>query len=209
MGEIVQFQVKATDKFGFKRVSGSRKKNRKQEQETMGQLNMFQVGPGKSVRLKPHGSIFEEALALDELEDPQAADRYRDAIQEGENIADAYCNLGILESKLGNTRKSIECFTSSLKSDASHFETHFNLANLYFDESDYAPARVHYELARQIDPSYSNLYFNLGLVQSLDQDFEAGIKSLEKYLEVSDEENLKAQEILEILKTSQAEISSE
>lgn len=207
MGEIVQFQVKATDKFGFKRVSSKGKKNRKQEQETMGQLNMFR--PGKSVRLKPFGSIFEEALALDELEDPQAADRYRDAIQEGENIADSYCNLGILESKQGNSRKSIECFTSSLKSDASHFETHFNLANLYFDRSDYAPARVHYELARQIDPSYSNLYFNLGLVQSLDRDFEAGIKSLEKYLEVSDEENLKAQEILEILRTSQAEITSE
>ena len=62
--------------------------------------------------------------------------------------------------------------------------------------------RVHYELARELDPTYANLYFNLALVQSLEKEFDSAIKSLEKFLKISPEErSLKAEELLEQLKS--------
>lgn len=202
MGNVVQFQVQPADKFGYKRV-GTTKRKLKGNQEDLGQLNMFEAKGGKSVRLLAHGSLFEQALILDKQEDPTAAEYYWKAIEEGGNVADAYCNLGILESKQGRNKKSLECFTTSLKHDATHFETHYNLANLHFDAGDYRPAKVHYELAREIDPTYPNLYFNLGLVLSLDNDLEAAAKALEHYLEISpDEKTGKAHELLESLRTS-------
>ena len=56
---------------------------------------------------------------------------YLKAIESKDSIADAYCNLGILESQDKNYSKAIDCFTLCLKEDPRHFEAHYNLANLY------------------------------------------------------------------------------
>src|SRR6267142_3708492 len=61
------------------------------EAELQGQLNLFRAGVGRVARLL---SPFEEALLLHEQGDPTAADHYLEAISEGDNIAEAHCNLG-------------------------------------------------------------------------------------------------------------------
>ena len=75
-------------------------------------------------------------MLLDEREDRRAADSYRRAIAEGDCPADAYCNLGIIESKAGRMAKAFDCFTKSLEHDPRHFESHYNLGNLYFEEDN-------------------------------------------------------------------------
>jgi tetratricopeptide (TPR) repeat protein len=82
-------------------------------------------------------------------------------------MADAYCNLGIIESKTGRTAKAFDCFTKSLEHDPRHFESHYNLGNLYFEEDNLRLARMHYALAAEINPTFPNLFFNLGLVLAL------------------------------------------
>src|SRR5262245_30259074 len=63
------------------------------EAELQGQLNLFRVEPQRLARLL---TPFEEALLLHEQGDASAAKHYQEAINAGDNVAEAYCNLGIL-----------------------------------------------------------------------------------------------------------------
>ena len=166
-------------------------------------MNLF-LSPGAQIlRLPTDISPFEEALLLDERGDARTEAAYRRAIAEGDSIADAYCNLGILESKAGRTAKAFDCFTKSLEHEPRHFESHYDLGNLYFEAGDLRLARVHYELAAEVEPAFPNLYFNLGLVHALNNDYPAALAALSKYKELApSDEGTKADELVENLKRS-------
>lgn len=202
MGKILQFPTKAPSKFGFQRVKKPKKVDSKRKP---GQLNLFVKPDAQIIALPLSLSPFEEALLLDERDEQKGKAAYLKAISSGDCIADAYCNLGILESKSGDTLKAFDCFTKSLKHDPRHLESHYNLANLYFDSSDLKMARLHYELASEIDSSFPNVYFNLGLVHAINDDFTLASESLDKYKELtSEEEGKKADELLQSIKRSMA-----
>jgi len=103
------------------------------EAEIQGQLNLFRVEGERVARLL---TPFEEALLLHECEDPKADECYAEAISEGDNVAEAYCNLGIINLEQGNVAKALDSFTLSLKSDPRHVEAHYNLGNLYYDAGE-------------------------------------------------------------------------
>ena len=102
---------------------------RQVEAELQGQLNLFRVETPRLARLL---TPFEEALLLHERGDAAAAEHYVEAINEGDNVAEAYCNLGILNLERGQLSSALDNFTLSLKNDPRHVEAHYNLANLYF-----------------------------------------------------------------------------
>ena len=199
MGKLLQFSPKPPAKFDFERV----KKRKKDSPAQRGQMNLF-LSPGAQIlRLPTDISPFEEALLLDERGDARTEAAYRRAIAEGDSIADAYCNLGILESKAGRTAKAFDCFTKSLEHEPRHFESHYDLGNLYFEAGDLRLARVHYELAAEVEPAFPNLYFNLGLVHALNNDYPAALAALSKYKELApSDEGTKADELVENLKRS-------
>ncbi len=86
-----------------------------------------------------------------------------------------------------------------------HSEAHYNLGNLYFEVNDFRLAQIHYEMAGEVDPSFANVYFNLALVQAINNDFGAAVGALGKYQElVSEEEGRIAGELLQNLKKSLA-----
>lgn len=199
MGQIIKFPVQAS-KFGFKRV-----KRRAKDADHPDQLNLFPETPAQILDFSSALSRFEQALMLDERGDLKAAEFYRKAIDEQDCVADAYCNLGIIESQRGNTAKAFDCFTTSLKHDPRHTEAHYNLGNLYCDENDFRLAQVHYEIAREVDPSFANVYFNLALVQAINNDLGAAVSALTRYQElVSKDEARHADELLHNLKRSLA-----
>ncbi len=201
MGKVLQFIVKPPAKFGFVRV----KRRKKTGTGKPGQLNLFSMPGAQVLKLPSNLSPFEEALVLDERGDKRVEEVYWRAIEDGDSIADAYCNLGILESQGGRTPKAFDCFTKSLEHDPRHFESHYNLGNLYFEEGNLRLARMHYELAAEVEPQFSNLYFNLGLVHALNNDYAAALAALNRYKELApDEEGTKADELLENLKRSVA-----
>src|SRR6266545_3829821 len=157
------------------------------EAELQGQMSLFRPVGGKVARLL---TPFEEALLLHEQGDENAAEFYLEAINEGDNIAEAYCNLGIIELDRGKTIGALENFTQSLKHDPRHVEAHYNLANLYYDAGDFPLARLHYEAATQIEPNFSLVYYNLALVYHRLADVAGARVALQKYkdLEPGDEE---------------------
>jgi tetratricopeptide (TPR) repeat protein len=170
------------------------------EAELQGQLNLFRVETGRLARLL---TPFEEALLLHEQGDPKAAEHYVEAINEGDNVAEAYCNLGILNLERGQLSAALDNFTLSLKNDPRHVEAHYNLANLYYDAGDLQLAKLHYEAAAQIESGFSLVYFNLSLVYHKLGDLEAASATLEKYrqLEPEDEDLEVLNQLLKAMKS--------
>src|SRR5919205_244786 len=158
---------------------------RQVEAELQGQLNLFRVETPRLARLL---TPFEEALLLHEQGDPKAAEHYQEAISEGDNVAEAYCNLGIINLERGHISNALDNFTLSLKNDPRHVEAHYNLANLYYDAGDVQLAKLHYEAAAQIEPGFSLVYFNLSLVYHKLGDLSAASTTLEKYLQLEPED---------------------
>ena len=199
MAQILKFPAQAS-KFGYKRV-----RKRAKAADNPDQLHLFLQHTAQILNFGSELSRFEQALMLDERGDPKASELYAKAIAEHDCVADAYCNLGIIESQKGNTTRAFDCFTTSLKYDPRHSEAHYNLGNLYFEVNDLRLAQVHYEMAGEVDPSFANVYFNLALVQAINNDLSAAVSALSKYQElVSEEEARNADELLHNLKKSLA-----
>src|SRR5205807_1472511 len=174
MAQILKFPGQ-TSKLGYKRV-------RKRKQfENPNQLDLFPRAAAQILQFTGGLGCFERALMLDECGDAAAAQLYVRAIEEQDCVADAYCNLGIIESQLGNTIKAFDCFSTSLKHNARHAEAHYNLGNLYFDANDFRLAQLHYEMAAEIEPTFANVYFNLALVRGINEDPEAALAALNAY----------------------------
>jgi tetratricopeptide (TPR) repeat protein len=179
MAKVVKFQAPVPEKFGPQRVR--KKKNAVVEKPA--QLDLF--SGGKVVRLHQL-TFFEEALQLDDRGDrQQAVACYFKAIEAGDSVADAYCNVGILESQQSNYAKAIDCFTRCLQHEPRHYEAHYNLANLYAEVGNFGLAKVHYETAIEIEPSFTNSYFNLGLTLAMSKEFKEAVRVLTQYRQLT------------------------
>lgn len=175
MGKVVKFSGSAPEKFGLQRV----RKKRGIDLEKFGQLNLF--SGGKVVKLHQL-SIFEEALLQDEHNNAVLAkELYLKAVAEGDSVADAYCNLGIIESEQGNSTKAIDYFTQALEANPRHYEAHYNLANLYAEAGDFTLAKFHYRISIEIEPAFPNSYFNLGITLAMSKEFPEALAALMKY----------------------------
>ncbi len=202
MAKVIQLETSVNSSLGYKRA----RKRKSKERETEGQLNLFAQAEANIIQLPSRFTPFEEALWLDEKEDPGAQEAYIKAIILEDCIADANCNLGILETRSGNIIKAFAYFTECLKFEPRHLEAHYNLANLYFEQNDYRVAKLHYEIAADIDPEFSNIYFNLALVYAMNEEFDDALNALIKYKSlVSPDEGKKADSLLTSLKKSLTE----
>ena len=190
MAKVIQFPGSNPEKFGFKPV----RKKKKPEGEKPAQLDLFSGGKVRSLNQL---SVFEEALMLDEQGDSRARAHYLKAIETGDSLADAYCNLGIIESEERNHSKAIDCFTKSLKEDPRHFEAHYNLANLYAEIGNFPLAKIHYQMSINIEPDFPNSYFNLALTLVMNKEVDQAIQALLNYCSlVPQEERVQAEQLI-------------
>ena len=181
MAKIIQLPARRPSKLGFKRA----KKDGNENFES--QLDLFNAAKSEAQIIPIMGMVpsFENALKLDYLGDSRAKNAYLKAIENGDCAADCYCNLGIIESQMGSTAKAIDCFTNALKLEPRHLESHYNLANLYFDECELKLAKLHYEIALEIDPDFANIYFNLGLLHAMNENLTEAVKLLKHFKKIA------------------------
>jgi tetratricopeptide (TPR) repeat protein len=193
MAKVVQFPIPSPEKFGFKPV----RKPKASEPQKKGQLNLF---AGKVVRLNQL-TPFEDGLMHDDQGDiAKARESYQKAIQMNDARADAYCNLGIIESEARNYSKAIDCFTLCLKDQPRHFEAHYNLANQYAEVGNLPLAKVHYQMSIEIEPTFPNSYFNLGLTLAMNKEIDAAIQALLNYRNLADpDDRPQAEELINML----------
>jgi tetratricopeptide (TPR) repeat protein len=193
MAKVIQLFTEPGEKLGFTRAAKKKKKSERQ-------LSLFNQDT-LVIKLPFRYKTFDQALFLDEHKDPFAKEAYRKAIEEGDCIADSYCNLGILHSESDEWEDAFDCFSKALLNDPRHFEAHFNLGNLYFDQNDFRLAKLHFEMTNIIEPEFANSYFNLGLLYATVEDYENSFASFKKYIElVPPEEAEKAREFMENMK---------
>jgi tetratricopeptide (TPR) repeat protein len=171
------------------------------EAELQGQLSLFRGA--ESARVARLLTPFEEALLLDDRSDPRAVESYLEAINEGDNVAEAYCNLGIINKDLGQIGKALDNFTLALKHEPRHVEAHYNLGNLYFDAGELPLARLHYEAAAQIEPRFSLVYFNLALAHFKLNDLTAALAAIANYKELRQPDDEETEAINQLLKAMQ------
>jgi tetratricopeptide (TPR) repeat protein len=197
MAQIIKFPAPAS-KFGYRRV-----KRRAKAVESPDQLHLFPQQTAKILPFSAGLSFFEQALMLDERDDAHAEEFYTRAIEANDCPADAHCNLGIIRCKQGNLAGAFDSFTTSLKLNPRHFESHYNLGNIYFDVGDYRLAQVHYQIAAEIEPLFPNVYFNLALVLAINNDLAGAVSALSRYQRmVPENEGRNANELLESLRRS-------
>jgi len=202
MVKVIELDTKSPSKLGYKRA----RKRKSKELEKQGQLNLFGQGEAKVLHLPSRFTPFEEALWLDERGDAGAQEAYLKAIIAEDCIADANCNLGMLETQTGNAVKAFDYFTECLKFEPRHLEAHYNLANLYFEQNDYRLAKLHYEIAAEIEPEFPNIYFNLALVYAMNEEYEDAFNALIKYKSIAPpDEGAKADSLLNSLRKSLTE----
>ncbi len=183
MAKIIKFPLPTPEKFGPQRV----RKRKEAKKNSTGQLNLFTGG--KLVKLNQL-TPFEEALLLDEQGNKDRARiGYLQAIEQEDSVADAYCNLGIIECTDGAHAKAIDRFTLCLKADPRHFEAHYNLANLYAEIGNFPLAKAHYEVSIQLEPSFPNSYFNLGLTLAMNKEFEPAVKVIKQFRKLAQPED--------------------
>jgi DNA-binding transcriptional MerR regulator len=182
--------------------------SRQIEAELNGQLNLFPEKGGRLIQLPVKISPFEEALLLHERGDNRASEMYLKAILGGECISDAYCNLGILDYESKNMIGAFDHFTNALKHDPRHFESHFNLAHLYFEAGDFRLALLHYELSAMLEPNSTSVHFNLGLIHAINGELTTAIQELNRAKShATEEEASQVEELLASLKKEMKEPS--
>ena len=97
-----------------------------------------------------------------------------------------------------NSETAFDCFRQALKHDQRHWESHYNLGNLYFDSGQHDPSRVHYEVAAEIEPGFRNVHFNLALILALEAEYGAAVEALERFRELAPEEEAEADIVVEL-----------
>ncbi len=178
MAKVIQFPRDPSTGFGLKKAG---KKTASEKREQLGQLTLFPSRDAKVISLPKDGSFFEQALDLDEKGSKDAKRAYLLAVEQGDNVADAYCNLGTLSFNEENIKEALDYLTLALKENPRHLEAHFNLANLYFEKGNFELAKLHYESAISIEPDFTDSYYNLGLVLISNREYEQAIKVLLQY----------------------------
>jgi Flp pilus assembly protein TadD len=147
-------------------------------------LRLTRIGKvilGRSSRVFRRSSPFKRAKALDEQGKPAAAQAYRKAIAVKDRPADAWCKLGILESRNGQKSKAMTCFQEALALKPKHTAAHFNLANHFYDSGNFREAEVHYRMVTEAKPSCLDAYWNLAQLQLLQQRYGEAMALLERY----------------------------
>lgn len=191
---MIPYKPGPNRKLGLKRV------NKDSSQEAEGQLNLFKAGR-ETAHLKRihHLDPFEQALQIDGKNDQLAEKFYLEAVERSVCKADAYCNLGIIRARRGETAKAVQCFTLALKEDPRHAEAHYNLANMYYDAGNTDLAITHYEIAAEMD-SFSEIHFNLAFAYLSNGRNEKAKVALEIYLKsCSEAEATEARPLLDLL----------
>ncbi|MEP7271187.1 MAG: MerR family transcriptional regulator [Acidobacteriota bacterium] len=174
------------------------------ETELRGQMNLFEEASSDCTLIQFPRSTFLRALDAQERQEECARALFLEAVDEGEYVADSYCNLGLIEFEASRVAPAVDYLTLALRHDPRHFEAQYNLANVYLDARQYRLAQLHYEIAQEIEPTYPNLSYNLGVAYGLQGDLDRSYRCFTRYSELSPDAAQSVSSLLAQLKNALA-----
>ena len=196
MAKVIQYKADTSRKPGFRKVRRARKGTNpdqldlfSEESTTLGHKHVLR-----------HLDPFEKGLQIDGRNDELAEKFYREAINNHISAADAFCNLGIMSSLKFDAVIAIDQLTQALKVDPRHTAAHYHLANMYYDAGNFNLAKVHYEIANQLEDSFSEIRYNLALTCICLDELHLAIEHLQEYIATTaPEQHKEATHLIKVL----------
>lgn len=153
--------------------------------EAAGQLNMF-AGHSSSrmIEIESAADPFHLALQYEEQNQARAIEYYELAIARDIRKVDALVNVATIYADNGRNLEAMDRLAKALVLAPDNAIAHYNIANVYLEVHNTSLAKLHYEMALQIEPTMPEAMFNLALVSLLFSDRDKAIDLLEKYKEI-------------------------
>ncbi len=113
---------------------------------------------------------------------------------------DSYANFlcGMACKKKKDNSKAVSFFGKAISADPNHFESRYNLANIYLQQERFSQAIKHFKKALSLKPKHYLTAYNLAIaVESNDpEDFDSSIAAWKKFLKIA-RKNPKAKKYVE------------
>lgn len=87
----------------------------------------------------------------------QAIQQWEEVIKTKPDDVDSIFNIAVAFSQLGKSKQAIPYYQKVLSIDPSHVMTHQNLGVIYRDEHDFTQAKMHFNILRDLDSTYSEV----------------------------------------------------
>jgi serine/threonine protein kinase len=126
------------------------------------------------------------AASILETNEKRAEVLLRKAIDIDPKNAQPHYYLGKLYTSIKDVPKAIRAYNKAIILDPYFPDSFFNLGFLYFSRKDYGKAEEMFQRTVELTPPYlDEAYYNLAVVQNLQDKTEKSIRNLEKALEVN------------------------
>jgi serine/threonine protein kinase len=133
----------------------------------------------------------------------QAESLLQKAIKLDPENAEAFFYLGKLYTSEKDYVKAIQAYDKAIDLDPSSPDAFFNLGFLYYAKRDYPKAEAMFLKVTELQPAYlDEAYFNLAVVQNLQEKKEESIGNLERALEVNPNNDRAKKYLLRLRRTS-------
>ena len=118
---------------------------------------MRKIFPNSVLLYNISGSTHTELRQFD-----LAIDNYKKALVIKPDYADAFCNIGIVQKKIGELDESILSYKKAIKFNPLHAVAYYNLGDALKGQGKLEEAVEVYNKAVAIKPEYADAYYNLG-----------------------------------------------
>jgi tetratricopeptide (TPR) repeat protein len=126
------------------------------------------------------------AASILDTNEKKAEALLRKAIDIDPKNARPYYYLGKLYTSIKDYTKAVQAYDKAIILDPHFPDSFFNLGFLYFSRKDYGKAEEMFQRTVELTPPYlDEAYYNLAVVQNLQDKTDKSIRNLEKALEVN------------------------
>ncbi len=133
------------------------------------QFNKSLTNYNKALLINPNNKIAlsgRAELYFSERKYEKALEDYKEAQKHDSENAKIWLNIGIVESRLGQSRAAIQSLIQSLKYDSDNIITHTCLSEIYAEINDIDNAIKHLSKCIKLAPLNHTAYFNRGNLKS-------------------------------------------
>ncbi|MBZ0178521.1 MAG: tetratricopeptide repeat protein [Melioribacteraceae bacterium] len=103
-----------------------------------------------------------------------------------------YMNIGNAFALKKDFRNAISSFTKAINRNPADVKAHFNLGFAYTQIGEFEHALNSYQRAIELDPTFAGAYRNSGIIHYVSENYEEALYYFEKFLSLSDDEEINA-----------------
>jgi len=107
------------------------------------------------------------------------------------NPQDSNClfNIGLSYQKLSDNANALNYFLKSYENNKSHIPSIYNIADYYYNEKNYQKSLYYFSLLEKLDSSNSDIFYRLGELEFLIEEYELAKKHLLESIKLQPENN--------------------